>query len=170
MTSQNVNAKQSRKVASSVCVRYILHILDKNEKNKQSPHWGRDEEIPSSCPRFASSTTRQASSWIANLGQSDGILSSLPQYIVRFYFKISNLKNFWCFFGLFQFEFNLSKFDYIARFSVSIAIAMSHKIKTVIVMHHSDMLNDLFMPPDQMIRGILFLSCLSVCLSVYCKL
>ena len=38
MTSQNVNAKQSRKVASSMRFRHILHILGKNEKNNQSPH------------------------------------------------------------------------------------------------------------------------------------
>ena len=38
MTSQNVNAKQSRKVASSVRFRHILQILGKNEKNNQSPH------------------------------------------------------------------------------------------------------------------------------------
>ena len=85
MTSQNVNAKQSRKVASSVRFRHILHILGKNEKNNQSPNWGRDSGIPSSCPRFATSTTRQVSSWIANLGHSDGIPSSLPQCGVRFY-------------------------------------------------------------------------------------
>ena len=38
MTSQNVNAKQSRKVASCVRLRHILHTLDKNEKNNQTPH------------------------------------------------------------------------------------------------------------------------------------
>ena len=38
MTSQNVNAKQSRNVASSGRFRHILHILDKNEKNNQTPH------------------------------------------------------------------------------------------------------------------------------------
>ena len=32
MTSQNVNAKQSRKAASNVRFRPILHILGKNEK------------------------------------------------------------------------------------------------------------------------------------------
>ena len=76
MTSQNVNAKQTRKVAK---VRFDIFctFFDKNEKNNQSPHWGRDSGIPSSCPRFATSTTRQASSWIANLGHSDGIPSSL---------------------------------------------------------------------------------------------
>ena len=58
---------------------------DKNEKNNQTPHWGRDSGIPSSCLRFATSTTRQASSWIANLRHSEGIPSSLPQCGVRFY-------------------------------------------------------------------------------------
>ena len=53
-------------------------FLGKNEKNNQSPHWGRDSGIPSLCPIFATSTIRQASSWIANLGHSDGIPSSLP--------------------------------------------------------------------------------------------
>ena len=62
-------------------------FLGKNEKNSQSSHWGRDSRIPSSCPRFATSTTRQASSWIAYLGHSDGIPSSLPQCGVRFYYS-----------------------------------------------------------------------------------
>ena len=71
-----------------VCVLDIFcTFLGKNEKNNQSPHWGRDEGIPSSCPRFATSTTPQASSWIANLGHSDGIPSSLPQCGVRFYYS-----------------------------------------------------------------------------------
>ena len=87
MTSQNVNAKQSRKVASRVRFNHILHIFIKNEKNNQTPHWGRDEGIPSSCLRFATSTTRQASSWIANLRHSEGIPSSLPQCGVRFYYS-----------------------------------------------------------------------------------
>ena len=70
-----------------VCVLDIFWtFLDKNEKNNQSLHWGRDEGIPSSCPRFATSTTRQASSWIANLGHLDGIPSSLPQCGVRLYY------------------------------------------------------------------------------------
>ena len=60
-------------------------FLGKNEKNNQTPHWGRDSGIPSSCLRFATSTTRQASSWIANLRHSEGIPSSLPQCGVRFY-------------------------------------------------------------------------------------
>ena len=85
MTSQNVNAKQSRKVASRVRFKHFLHILVKNGKNNQTPHWGRDSGIPSSCLRFATSTTRQASSWIANLRHSEGIPSSLPQCGVRFY-------------------------------------------------------------------------------------
>ena len=54
-------------------------------ENNQTLRWGRDSGIPSSCPRFATSTTRQASSWITNLGHSDGIPSSLPQCGVRFY-------------------------------------------------------------------------------------
>ena len=71
-----------------VCVLDIFcTFLGKNEKNNQSPHWGRYSGIPSSCPRFATSTTRQASSWIANLGHSDGIPSSLPQCGVRFYYS-----------------------------------------------------------------------------------
>ena len=81
-TSTPNNLEKSR----LVCVLDIFcSFLDKNEKNNQTPHWGRDEGIPSSCPRFATSTTRQASSWIANLGHSDGIPSSLPQCGVRFY-------------------------------------------------------------------------------------
>ena len=69
-----------------VGVLYIFYtFLDKNEKNNQTPHWGRDLGIPSSCPIFATSTTRQASSWITNLGHSDGIPSSLPQCGIRFY-------------------------------------------------------------------------------------
>ena len=68
---------------------YVLIIfctfLGKNKKNNQTSHWGRDSGIPSSCLRFATSTTRQASSWIANLRHSEGIPSSLPQCGVRFY-------------------------------------------------------------------------------------
>ena len=60
-------------------------FVGKNEKNNQSPHWDRDEGIQSSCPRFATSTTRQALSWIANLRHSDRIPSSFPQCGVRFY-------------------------------------------------------------------------------------
>ena len=81
-TSTPNNLEKSR----LVCVLDIFCTnLDKNEKNNQSPHWGRDEGIPSLCPRFATFTTRQASSWIANLGHLDGIPSSLPQCGVRFY-------------------------------------------------------------------------------------
>ena len=82
MTSQNVNAKQSRKVTSSVRFRHICTFLDKIEKNNQSPNWGRDSGIPSSCPRFATSMTQQALSWIANLGHSDGIPSSLCNVVI----------------------------------------------------------------------------------------
>ena len=64
-----------------VCILDIFcTFLGKNEKNNQSPHWGRDSGIPSSCPRFATSTTRQASSWIANLGHSERIPESFPQF------------------------------------------------------------------------------------------
>ena len=56
-------------------------------KKNQSPHCGRDKGIPSSCPWFATSTTRQASSWIANHGHSDGIPLSLPQCGDRFYYS-----------------------------------------------------------------------------------
>ena len=55
------------------------------EKNNQSLQSGRDKGIPSSCPWFAKSTTRQASSWIANHGHSDGIPLSLPECSDRFY-------------------------------------------------------------------------------------
>ena len=55
------------------------------EKNYQSLHSGRDKRIPSSCPWFATSTTRQASSWIANHRHSDGIPLSLPECSDRFY-------------------------------------------------------------------------------------
>ena len=80
-TSMPNNLEKSR----LVCVLDIFcTFLGKNEKNNQSPHWGRDSGIRSSCPRFETSTTRQASSWIANLGHSDGISSSLPQCGVRF--------------------------------------------------------------------------------------
>ena len=58
MTSQNVNANNLEK-SRLVCILDIFcTFLDKNEKNNQSPHWGRDSEIPSSCLRFATSTTR----------------------------------------------------------------------------------------------------------------
>ena len=81
-TSTPNNLEKSRLV-------FVLGIfctfLGKNEKNNQSPHLGRDSGIPSSCPRFATSTTRQASSWIANLGHEDGIPESLPQCGVRFF-------------------------------------------------------------------------------------
>ena len=64
-TSTPNNLEKSR----LVCVLDIFcTFLGKNEKNNQSPHWGRDLGIPSSCPIFATSTTWQASSWIANLG------------------------------------------------------------------------------------------------------
>ena len=70
-----------------VCVLDIFcTFLDKNEKNNQTQHCRRDSGIPSLCPRFATSTTRQASSWIANLGHEDGIPLSLPQCGVRFYY------------------------------------------------------------------------------------
>ena len=66
-TSKLNNLEKSR----LVCVLDIFcTFLGKNEKNNQSPHWGRDSGIPSSCPRFATSTTRQASSCIAKLGHS----------------------------------------------------------------------------------------------------
>ena len=55
------------------------------EKNNQSLHSVRDKGIASSCPCFATSTTRQASSWIANHGHSDGIPLSLPECSDRFY-------------------------------------------------------------------------------------
>ena len=49
MTSENINAKQSRKVTSSDRFICNLHIcLGKNEKTP----WGKDEETPSSCSRF----------------------------------------------------------------------------------------------------------------------
>ena len=57
-------------------------FLGKNEKNNQSPHWWRHEGIPSSCQIYATSTTRKASSWIANLGHLDGNPSSLPQVVL----------------------------------------------------------------------------------------
>ena len=81
-TSTPNNVEKSRLVS---VLDIFCTFLDKNEKNNQSPHWGRDSGIPSSCPRFATSTTRQASSWIANLGHLDGIPLSLPQCGVRFY-------------------------------------------------------------------------------------
>ena len=56
------------------------------EKYNQSLHSGRDKGIPSECPWFATSTTRQASSWIANHGHSDGIPLSLPECSDRFYY------------------------------------------------------------------------------------
>ena len=63
---------------------YVLKIKAW-EKNNQSLHFGRDKGIPSSCPWFATSTTRQASSWIANHGHSDGIPLSLSECSDRFY-------------------------------------------------------------------------------------
>ena len=72
------------------CLVCVLHLfctfLDKNEKNNPSPRWGRDEGILSSCPRYATSMTWQASSWIENLGHFDGNPLSLPQCGVRFYY------------------------------------------------------------------------------------
>ena len=59
------------------------------EKNNQSLHSGRDKGIPSSCPWFATSTTRQASSWIANHGHSDGMPLSLPECSDRFYYSFT---------------------------------------------------------------------------------
>ena len=79
MMSQNVNDKQSERVASSVRFISVVYRLHKNEKNNQAPNWERAERIPSSCPQMATSTTRQASLWIANRRHSDGIPSSLPQ-------------------------------------------------------------------------------------------
>ena len=81
-TSTPNNLEKSRLVG---VLDIFCTFLDKNEKNNQTPRWGRDSGIPSSCPRFATSTTRQASSWITNIGHSDGIPSSLPQCGVRFY-------------------------------------------------------------------------------------
>ena len=57
------------------------------EKNNQSQHSGMDKGIPSSCPWFATSTTRQASLWIANHGHSDGIPLSIPECSDRFYYS-----------------------------------------------------------------------------------
>ena len=57
------------------------------EKNNQSLHSGRDKGIPSLCPWFATSTTRQPSSWIANHGHSDGIPLSLPECSDRFFYS-----------------------------------------------------------------------------------
>ena len=59
------------------------------EKNNQSLHSGRDKGITSLCPWFATSTTRQASSWIANHGHSDGIPLSLPDFSDRFYYSFN---------------------------------------------------------------------------------
>ena len=61
------------------CLGCVLDIFCTFEKNNQTQHWGRDEGIPFSCPRFATFKTLQAASLIANLGHSDGIPSSLPQ-------------------------------------------------------------------------------------------
>ena len=83
-TSTPNNLEKSRLVG---VLDIFCTFLDKNEKNNQTPHWGRDSGIPSSCPRFATSTTRQASSWITNLVHSDGIQSSLPQCGVWFYYS-----------------------------------------------------------------------------------
>ena len=89
-TSTPNNLEKSR----LVCVLDIFWtFLGKNEKNNQSPHWGRDSGIPSLCPRFATSTTRQVVSWIANLGHSDGIPKSLPQIGVRFYYPAQCLND-----------------------------------------------------------------------------
>ena len=79
-TPNNLEKSRFGSVLNIFCI-----FLGKNEKNNQTPHWGRDSGIPSSCLRFATSTTRQASSRIANLRHSEGIPSSLPQCGVRFY-------------------------------------------------------------------------------------
>ena len=54
-------------------------------ENNHSLHSGRDRGIPSSCPSFATSPTRQASTWIANHGHSDGIPLSLLECNDIFY-------------------------------------------------------------------------------------
>ena len=80
-TSMPNNLEKSR----LVCVLYTCiscTFIDRNEKNNQSPHWGRNKGILSWCPRFTTSTTRQASSWIASLGHLDGIPSSIPHVVL----------------------------------------------------------------------------------------
>ena len=86
VTSWEVNANKARRgwkstlfMAFSSLIWYILQVGE-----KRSPRCGRDEGIPSPCPRFATSTTLQASSWIAMV-HSDGILLSLSQHGNRFY-------------------------------------------------------------------------------------
>ena len=44
-----------------------------------TPHWGRDEGIPSECPRFAIHDEAYRAVDVANLGHKDGIPESLPQ-------------------------------------------------------------------------------------------
>ena len=56
-------------------------------KNNQTPCCGWESGISSACPRFATSTAQQASLWIANLGPSDEIPSSLQQRADRFYYS-----------------------------------------------------------------------------------
>ena len=68
---------------------WILHVHLFCTFFTQSPHWRRDKGIQSSCSRFATSTTCQASLWIANLGHQDRIPSSLPQSGLRFYQSIT---------------------------------------------------------------------------------
>ena len=47
------------------------------EKNNQKLHSGRDKGIQSSCPWFATPTTRQASSWIANHPSGNVVIDSI---------------------------------------------------------------------------------------------
>ena len=88
--SQNVNAKQSWKVSSSVPFRHILH---KNEKNNQSPHWWRDEGIPSSCPRFATSTPLRGLQILGTrMGFPRPSLNVVLDYFNLFCFSVGCLK------------------------------------------------------------------------------
>ena len=63
------------------CFVSILHILDKNEKNNQTPHWEMDEGFPSS---YLCNIHDSASTWTTHLVHSDEIPSFLHQGGVRF--------------------------------------------------------------------------------------
>ena len=69
---------------TTIKLNYLLKIKAW-EKNNKSLNSVKEKGIPSSCPWFVTSTTRQALSWIAHHGHLDGIPLSLPECSDRFY-------------------------------------------------------------------------------------
>ena len=85
VTSQNVNAKQSTKVASSVRFRHILHIFRQGWEKLSITTLREGLGNPILVSKICNIHDSASLSWIANLEHSDGSLSSLPQCGVRFY-------------------------------------------------------------------------------------